>query len=567
MNELVVSKENEVYKFEEMHDFEKVLKHLYNTIFMFSKTKAGDCVFTLSEGGIAEKMGMTTESLQNKQIREVFSSDVAVRIEETCEQAFKGVKGHFEIQLDEFYFLVYLSPIIEKNEITEVIGTAIDITERRKAEDKIKEMAYQDSLTNLPNRRLLEKEGNQLIGHSETSSFGILFLDIDRFKNINDTFGHSFGDELLIMMADRIKTSLGTNGMIFRQGGDEFIILLPEKNRQQVSLIVETMVRSIEKKFMIEKEEVFASVSIGASMYPNDGDTVAALMKHADAAMYYAKSRGKEKFQFFSENLNMNLRKKFILEKDLRQAIDFNQLELVYQPQVNIHTGELIGMESLLRWNHPKLGYISPKEFIPIAEETELIIPIGNWVLETACKQHKHWQDKGFPLMTMSVNVSQLQFNQPGFIQSVKEILSKCRMSGGSLELEITESIMADFPRAERVLNLLNDLGVKISIDDFGTGYSSLSYLSRLPIHKLKIDQSFLTPLNKENKAIIKTIIGLAENLQLEVIAEGVETEEHVTFLIEQNIKQVQGYYFGKPQSAERIDSSNRTNNYSERMT
>lgn len=554
MHGSIIPKVEDTINAKEKRYFKSVLKHLYNTIFMFSKNDAGDYVFTLSEGGIAEKMGMTTDFLHNKNISEIFPPEVASIIDGTCEKAFKGFKNHFEIQLGDFYYLVYLSPIIEKDQIIEVIGTAIDITERKYAEDKITNMAFHDSLTGLPNRRLLEQHVNQLIGNNDTQSFGILFLDVDRFKYINDTFGHPFGDKLLIAISDRIKNIMDNNGLIFRQGGDEFIILLPNMNRQQIRVTVEEIISLMENRFIIENEELFASVSIGGSLYPDDGNSVEVLMKHTDAAMYFTKNRGENKFQFFKKNHNMNLRKKFIIETDLRKAIQLNQFELFYQPQVNIHSKKIIGTEALIRWNHPKLGYISPKEFIQIAEETELIIPIGNWVLETACKQYKYWRDQGYPLITMSVNVSQLQFNQTNFVKSVQDILSKYAMSGGSLELEITESIMADFPRTERVLNQLNDLGVKISIDDFGTGYSSFSYLSRLSIHKLKIDQSFLNPLNKTNKAIIKTIIGLADNLQLELIAEGVENEEQVSFLIEQKCRQVQGYYFGRPLPAEMVE-------------
>ncbi len=551
MSEPFISKKDEMKNTKEERYFEKVIKHLYNTVFKFSKDASGECIFTLSEGRIAEKMGMTTTALHDKSVKEVFPEDVATLIHKTCEEAFKGSNHSFEIKLDEYYFLVYLSPIIENNQIIEVVGTAIDITDRKLAEEKIKNLAFHDSLTELPNRRLLEQHVNELIKESNSSSFGILFLDINRFKYINDTFGHSFGDKLLITISNRIK-NMFKKDVIYRQGGDEFIILLPKMNRREIKETAEQIIAVMQNSLSIDNEEIITTVSIGGALYPDDGDSVEILLKHADAAMYYAKRRGDNKFQFFSKNLNINSRNKFKMEKDLRKAIKYNQFELFYQPQVNIDSGEIVGVEALLRWKHPDLGYISPNKFIPVAEETELIVPIGHWVLETACQQHMNWLDKGFSVDRMSVNVSQLQFNQPDFVKSVQEILFRCNLSGGSLEFEITESVMADFPQAERVIHQLNELGIKISIDDFGTGYSSLSYLSRLPIHKLKIDQSFLSPLNKSNKAIIKSIIGLADNLQLEIVAEGVETKEHVAFLSEQNCKLVQGYYFSKPLPVEK---------------
>lgn len=551
MSEPFISKKDEMKNTKEERYFEKVIKHLYNTVFKFSKDASGECIFTLSEGRIAEKMGMTTTALHDKSVKEVFPEDVATLIHKTCEEAFKGSNHSFEIKLDEYYFLVYLSPIIENNQIIEVVGTAIDITDRKLAEEKIKNLAFHDSLTELPNRRLLEQHVNELIKESNSSSFGILFLDINRFKYINDTFGHSFGDKLLITISNRIK-NMFKKDVIYRQGGDEFIILLPKMNRREIKETAEQIIAVMQNSLSIDNEEIITTVSIGGALYPDDGDSVEILLKHADAAMYYAKCRGDNKFQFFSKNLNINSRNKFKMEKDLRKAIKYNQFELFYQPQVNIDSGEIVGVEALLRWKHPDLGYISPNKFIPVAEETELIVPIGHWVLETACQQHMNWLDKGFSVDRMSVNVSQLQFNQPDFVKSVQEILFRCNLSGGSLEFEITESVMADFPQAERVIHQLNELGIKISIDDFGTGYSSLSYLSRLPIHKLKIDQSFLSPLNKSNKAIIKSIIGLADNLQLEIVAEGVETKEHVAFLSEQNCKLVQGYYFSKPLPVEK---------------
>ncbi|WBL14779.1 diguanylate cyclase [Sutcliffiella sp. NC1] len=309
-------------------------------------------------------------------------------------------KTSFEIQLDNNYFLVYLSPIDDDGRIIEVIGTAIDITERKIVENKVKEMAFHDALTQLPNRRYLEKYVMQLIDSEDNQSFSILFLDIDRFKYINDTFGHLFGDKVLIAIATRIREVIESRDFLFRQGGDEFIILLPNRNRRQVTQLVDNILESLESPFLIEGIDIFASISIGAAMYPNDGDRVDVLMKHADAAMYFSKRKGKNKFQFYQEHVDMNLREKFIIETDLRKAIQENQLELFYQPQVEIHTEKILGFEALLRWKHPKFGYISPIEFIPIAEETELIIPIGKWVLETACNQLKELNDKGFSSLT-----------------------------------------------------------------------------------------------------------------------------------------------------------------------
>lgn len=533
----------------ENRDFDRVLKHLYNTIFKVSKNASGNYIFTLSEGLIAEKLGMTTRVFKNKEINEVFPADVAKIMEVNCKKAFEGLNTNFEIELGDYYFLVYLSPIIEEERVFEVVGTAIDITERKRAEDKIRKLAYYDLLTNLPNRRSLEEYVQKMI-KDERTAFGILFLDLDQFKKINDTFGHYFGDKLLIAVSNRIKSVIGNNECIFRHGGDEFIIVLPEMNRKEVALTVQRMVEVMNRSFIIDNEELFSSISVGGAMYPEDGDSLELLMKRADSAMYSSKEKGINKFKFYRKSFDLHLRKRIKLETELRRAIELNEWELFYQPQVNIKTGKIIGTEALIRWEHPKLGRISPEEFIPIAEDTELILPIGAWVLENVCKQFKLWHHSGCITIPISVNVSQLQFNQSDFVISVIEILDRYNMSSDNLEFEITESIMADFHWAERVLKSLHKEGIKISIDDFGTGYSSLSYLSRLPIDKIKMDQSFLNPLNSRNKAIIKTIVSLTKNLNLELIAEGVENADQASFLLDQNCTLAQGYYYGKPLTA-----------------
>ncbi len=391
-----------------------------------------------------------------------------------------------------------------------------------------------------------------------------MFIDLDRFKNINDTLGHSIGDVLLQAVANRLIGCLRKGDSVSRLGGDEFAIFLTGVTHKEVGEIAQRIITSMSESITLDHIEIFITPSIGISMYPEDGDDIEALLKHADAAMYLAKEQGKNNYQFFSEELHQILAKKLQLERELRKALDEKQFTLHYQPKIQLQTGQIIGMEALIRWEHPDLGLIPPIQFIPIAEETGLIVPLGEWVMRTACQQIKVWQEAGFTQLAVAVNISLRQFMQNNLIEMITSILEETGLSPQCLELEITESMALNVDYTIRILNRLKGLGISISIDDFGTGYSSLSYLSQFPIDRLKIDQSFVRNLNPRNQAIIKTIIHMAHNMKIAVIAEGVETQEHVDFLKEQMCNEVQGYFYSKPLPTKEIDSYLQVNRYGE---
>ncbi|WP_456272325.1 bifunctional diguanylate cyclase/phosphodiesterase [Bacillus sp. AK031] len=434
-----------------------------------------------------------------------------------------------------------------------------DITERKKSEQMIREMAFYDSLTGLPNRNLFKQRVSETIKNSAFQSFAILFLDLDRFKVINDTKGHSTGDSLLVVVAKRLRSVIEKRGEVFRQGGDEFIILLENSSREEVSDISRRILQSFVKPVEISGQEFFVTPSIGISMYPGDGSDQETLIKHADTAMYLAKERGKNNFQFYNQDLNRNTSRKMELENELRKALELEQFVLFYQPKVELDNGSVLGVESLLRWKHPVLGMISPAEFIPLAEETGLIVPIGKWVLQEACRQSKEWEKSGIGEIPVAVNISVRQMQDDHFVASVEEALNETGLDPGFLELEITESIMQDFERSSEVLKKLKKLGVTISVDDFGTGYSSLNTLRYLPIDHLKIDKSFVDDIidhskHSKNGSIVKTIIDMGQNMQFTIIAEGVEEKEQVNFLIENSCGVGQGYYYSKPLPADELE-------------
>ncbi|KOS64098.1 EAL domain-containing protein [Lysinibacillus sp. FJAT-14222] len=537
-------------------DFRKVVQNLQNCVFKIVDHEDTKIVFTLCEGKIAEELGLVTDAIRGKTSFEIFGSDVATQLELNFHKAFNGETINFELPYYNRFFYITLSPIWENGKIVEVIGSMMDITERKKAEETIHHMAHHDSLTNLANRRLFTQLLNSAVlkAGENQESLCVMFIDLDRFKNINDTLGHLIGDALLQSVADRLLSCLRDNDVVSRQGGDEFTLFLSNISRKEAGAVARRIIKTISKTLTLEHLELYITPSIGISMYPDDGDTVEKLIKHADAAMYLAKDYGKNNYQFYTKELQQAMLKKLKLETDLRKAQEKNQLMLYYQPKINITTGKIIGTEALIRWNHPKLGIVSPDQFIPLAEETGLIVPIGEWVIRTACKQAKIWQDEGQPNLTVAVNISLRQFMQNNLHEVIGEILEETSLAPEYLELEITESMASDVDYTIRALKRIKSLGVSISIDDFGTGYSSLSYLSKFPIDRLKIDQSFVRNLNLSNRAIIKSIIDIAHNLNIEVIAEGVETEEHANFLREQMCKEAQGYYFSKPLPSHEVD-------------
>ncbi|MGM0873276.1 MAG: sensor domain-containing phosphodiesterase [Bacillota bacterium] len=446
-----------------------------------------------------------------------------------------------------------ITSIKDKKIVIGYVVTFKDITSRKQMEEKINYHAYYDSLTNLPNRLLLQDRLNQGLAYAQLhkEQLAVLFLDLDRFKTINDTLGHSFGDLLLQKVAERLNHCAYNGCTISRQGGDEFTIILPivrcENEAREFS---EKVIAAFEEPFDLKGNEIFVKTSIGISLYPQDGVHAEDLIKKADTAMYKAKELAGNDYQFYTSAMDNRTIDNVKLENSLYRALDMDELMIYYQPQYDNKNNRIFGVEALLRWNHRTKGMISPGEFIPLAEETGLIVPIGEWVLRNACKQIKEWQLQGYPEITVSVNVSAQQFNKKNFVNMVKEIIEDTKLSPHFLELELTENlIIQNTEETLHKMSALKDLGIQLSIDDFGTGYSSLGYLKNFPINTLKIDRSFINDVCNEpkNAAITNTIITLAHNLNLHVIAEGVETLDQIKFLSSNDCYLIQGYFYSTP--------------------
>ncbi|HLB94997.1 MAG TPA: EAL domain-containing protein, partial [Nitrospiria bacterium] len=430
-----------------------------------------------------------------------------------------------------------------------------DVTERKQAEERLHYLAHHDGLTDLPNRVLLMDRLSQALSRAPWHKrlVAVLFLDLDHFKRINDTLGHNIGDLLLKGAAARLATCVRAGDTIARLGGDEFAIVLADiAQPQDVPKIAQKILDALSTPFELAARQLFITTSIGISLYPNDGQEADALLKNADTAMYRAKEHGRNNYQFFLPNMNVQVTERLALETALRNALTGEEFILHYQPLVDLRTGKIISMEALLRWQSPEHGLVSPSQFIPVAEESGLIVPIGKWVLQTACAQNKAWQAAGLPPVRVAVNLSARQFQQENLVETITRALRETGLDPNALELELTESIMQDTAAIEAMWQL-KELGVEISIDDFGTGYSSLSYLKRLPINTLKIDQSFVRNMttDKDDAVIAKTIIGLAHSLHLKAIAEGVETHEQLEFLRSHGCDRIQGYLFSLPLPAQ----------------
>ncbi len=435
-----------------------------------------------------------------------------------------------------------------------------EIFERMQAEQRIWHMAHHDALTGLPNRALLlDRLGQALVQAARyDGGVAVLFLDLDRFKSINDTLGHPVGDELLKQVAERLRAVVRAVDTVSRLGGDEFVVVLQEiASADDAVMVAEKILNALGRAVHIEGHELRATPSIGISIYPEDGSDVYTLMKNADTAMYHAKSEGRNTFQFFMPRMNADAERFFKLEHRLRNAIDAGQLCLHYQPLVDLQRKAVCGLEALVRWQDPEHGMIAPGEFIPIAEETGLILPIGEWVLLEALRQNRRWQEEGRPRLPVSVNLSPRQFRQIDLVERVRSALAETGQPPQLLELEITESmLMHDMDEALAKLKALSALGVRFAIDDFGTGYSSLAYLKRFPVDKLKVDQSFVRDLtvDKDDAAIVAAIIGLAHSLGLDILAEGVETDAQLAALTGYGCSKFQGYYFSRPLAPEWAD-------------
>jgi len=535
-----------------------------------------DSIFRLNGAGMVldYHCGVRKEDIIKKEhivghdIKHIFQADVASQFVSSVNSALinKTAQSFDYVNETGVGKNYYETRLVVSGE-DEVLAIVRDITERRLADEKIRYLAYFDPLTNLPNRQQFQEQLDALIVNAKHNKhrLAVLLLDLDHFKRINDTLGHDIGDKLLRHVGQLLVACLRSDDVVMRHqvvvadrsvarlGGDEFSILLTEIGSvKDVESVAKRVIDILKDPFLLTKHEIFVTPSIGIAVYPKDGESSGMLLKHADIAMYHAKGEGRNNFRFYNGEMNVIALKRMSLENKLRKAIDNDELILYYQPQYDLKTDSIVGAEALIRWQHADMGMISPAEFIPLAEETGLIMPLGEWVLHTACLQNKMWQQEGYHAIRVAVNLSSLQFRFSDLAKKVEEILRSTRLASHYLDLEITESTLMQYAQSTiNTLLRLKEIGVSLSVDDFGTGYSSLSYLKRFPVDYVKIDRSFVRdiPEDSDDAAIISAIIAMSHSLKLEVIAEGVETKEQLQFLKDRGCEYIQGFYYSKPVS------------------
>ncbi|GMX64052.1 hypothetical protein Elgi_04790 [Paenibacillus elgii] len=507
----------------------------------------------------AERMfGYREEELRGKHLRTLFPEELSGRTSNFFTEALHGSplsfktsllhKDGYRVDLD-----TTVVPVMEQGITTGVLVVCQDITSATRTEEQIRHLAYYDDMTGLPNRRLFVQHLNAAIAAASRRErkLAVLFVDIDRFKIVNDCFGHDYGDMLLLQVAERFSRCLGPDDYLARTEGDEFAFFfqVTDQTPEPVGTIAKAIFDLLEEPFVLGQNLVHLTASIGISLLSQEDESADSLMKCADMALTRAKEKGKNNYQLFNSEMKSVSLKRLTLESELRRALAKNELLLHYQPQINIATGRIVGFEALVRWQHPERGLVAPGEFIPFAEDSGLIVPIGEWALKEACRQNKQWQDAGLEVVPVSVNLSIRQFMQHQLCARIGRTLRETGLDPGLLELEITESCTMDVDYASDLLHELKKLGVKISIDDFGTGYSSLSYLKKFPIDKLKIDRSFVRDImtDPNDAAIVASIIAMTRHLKMEAIAEGVETEEQLRFLHDNQCHLIQGFYLSPP--------------------
>ncbi len=529
-----------------------------------------DAIFTLDLEGKFTNANPGCEALTGYSVSElmemtftplILSEDLPIAIKH-FEKATKGFTHTYDISITGKdgklrHLNVTNFPMVVDGKTVGAYGIAKDMTEKVEYSKQIEELAFYDPLTKLPNRRLFEDRLQQVVAYSAENKYqtAVLFLDLDRFKFINDSLGHHLGDEFLKAVSIRLKQNLRKTDTIGRFAGDEFAILLAKTSREEAINLAKRLNKVLGEPFEILGHSVTVSASIGIAFGNGGEESDNDLVKKADTAMYYTKKFGKNNYTVYSEELDLNTTYKLTIEKDLKSAIRNNEFVLHYQPIVDLKTGELSGMEALIRWNHPHFGLLSPDQFIPISEESGQIALIGKWVLQTACSQNKQWQNEGHPPFKISVNISTIQLQHQNFVEMLKKILEETGLESKWLELEVTESIlMEDTEHLKENLAKLKKLPVSIAIDDFGTGYTSLSYLRQFSFDRVKIDRSFINDINSDlnGKAITSTIITLAHKLKMGVIGEGIENNTQLTYLQEEQCDEGQGYYFSKPLPADK---------------
>ncbi|MEX0942017.1 MAG: EAL domain-containing protein [Pseudomonadales bacterium] len=550
---------------EYLHRF--IVDHSPDIVFMLDQ----DGCFTFLNDTVYQALGMSKRDL----IGQHYSVLVAEQSKKQAKHVFTERRSgerksrNVELQLkckdeSEFRFFDTTSMSVTLNQHDDsddafhgTYGVARDITERKRAQEVINYQAYHDLLTSLPNRALMEDRLNIAITQAKRNNqnLAVMFLDLDRFKWVNDTMGHTKGDRLLQAVGQRIENCLRKGDTLARFGGDEFALVLPQvRGHHDASTIAEKILNELKEPFVIDDHDLYVSASIGIAVFPEAGQTREALIQSADLAMYSVKDKGKNGFEFFKESMNETSNARLNTERQLRRALVNDELRVCYQPQVNAITEKIVGFEALIRWEHPEHGLVFPNDFIPIAEETGLILEVGTFVLETTCRDICAWREAGMDNVRVSVNFSAAQIEQPDFIEQIVELLKRHDLPGRCLEVEITENvIMNDMANVIQKLRRLTALGIKIAVDDFGTGYSSLSYLQQFPINTLKIDKAFVSSINvsEGGTSIVNAIVAMAKGLSLNLVAEGVETDPQLEYLRELGCAEIQGWLFGKAESAE----------------
>jgi diguanylate cyclase (GGDEF)-like protein len=554
-SQLLVDKE----KLALTNEFRQALAILPALMYRLKRDENGEIIIIYQEGKRAEELNFTTEKVKGKLLKEILQKEIFEMVVLPIERALSGNIVEFQVRTETHVFEHTVTPVFDQvtKEVVEVSGYGIDITAKELAKKKMKDLTEFDQLTGLFNRKKYSHLVERFIQEDVYKQITILLIDLDDFKHTNDTLGHTVGDQLLITVSNRLKDLFLPDHYLFRLGGDEFVVLFTTPiSREDINKIGEKINLSMKKAICVVEHQLYTSASIGVALYPEHATDAKSLLKQADLAMYRAKNEGKNNLFIYSKDMMHKTIERIEMQKSLRVAIEKEEFTLYYQPQIDVLTNKMVGVEALLRWFHPKKGFISPADFIPIAEETGMMIQeIGEWVFRAACEQFSRWRDNGFE-MPISVNLSAKQFKQANLVGMMELIIEETMMDPSRLTIEITESTSME--DVQFTINLLHDLqrkGIEISIDDFGTGYSSLSYLQKLPVNCLKIDQSFIQGIETSPSgiALVKTVIDLAQNLNFSVVAEGVETKEQKDILVKLGCHQIQGFIYSRPVSADEI--------------